>query len=50
MGRDMEETLGGTNLYLLRQFNIQGRKVVHLGDSYHTRAGSSISVNSILSR
>ena len=38
------------NLYLLRQFNIQGRKVIHLGDSFQHRTASSTSINSVLSR
>ena len=38
------------NLYLLRQFNIQGKKVIHLGDSFHHRTASSTSINSVLSR
>jgi hypothetical protein len=38
----LEETLDRGNLYLLRQFSIQGRKVVHLGDSYHPRSSLSL--------
>ena len=45
-----ELELGGSNTYLLRQFNIQGKKVIHLGDSLHYRATSSTSINSAMSR
>jgi hypothetical protein len=40
----------GNNLYLLRQFNIQGKKVIHLGDSLQHRTASSTSISSGLSR
>ena len=39
----MEESLVNQNTYLLRQFNLKGRKVIHLGDSYH---GSNASLSS----
>ena len=42
----MEESLARNKSYLLRQFNIKGRKVIHLGDSYQSRAGSLASLNS----
>ena len=42
--------LSGNNLYLLRQFNIQGKKVIHLGSSLQHRTASSTSINSVLSR
>ena len=42
----MEESLTTHNSYLLRQFNIKGKKVIHLGDSYQRRAGSNTSINS----
>ncbi|XP_023340502.1 uncharacterized protein LOC111710619 [Eurytemora carolleeae] len=41
----MEDSISD-NLYLLRQFNIRGKKVVHVGDSFQTRARSNSSVNS----
>lgn len=42
----MEESLARNKSYLLRQFNIKGRKVIHLGDSFQSRAGSLASLNS----
>ena len=45
-----ELDMSGNNLYLLRQFNIQGKKVIHLGDSFQQRTNSSTSINSLLSR
>ena len=42
----MEDSIMKNNSYLLRQFNIRGRKVVHLGDSYHQRATSTSSIHS----
>ena len=42
----MNESIMKNNIYLLRQFNIRGRKVVHLGDFYQHRATSSSSINS----
>jgi len=39
---DMENTLDKDSLYLLKQFNIQGRKVIHLGDSYRHRSTNSL--------
>ena len=38
------------NVYLLRQFSIAGRKVIHVGDSLHQRTFSSSSINSNRSR
>jgi len=43
----MEESLTKNNTYLLRQFNIKGRKVIHIGDSYHSRGSSNTSINSL---
>ena len=41
----MEESITKNNSYLLRQFNIKGKKVIHLGDSYQHRARSNTSIN-----
>ena len=45
----MEDSIRKNNLYLLRQFNIRGSKVIHLGDSYQQREISSNSIHSYLS-
>jgi len=42
----MEESLTKNNSYLLRQYNIKGKKVIHLGDSYYSRGSSVASINS----
>lgn len=47
---DLDSSLSQNNLYLLRQFNIQGKKVIHVGDSLQHRAVSSNSINSAISR
>merc|ERR1712227_612231 len=38
---DSELSLSLNNVYLLRQFSIAGRKVIHVGDSLHQRTISS---------
>ena len=45
----MEESLSQHRSYLLRQYSIKGKKVVHVGDCYQSRASSNNSINSILS-
>ena len=47
---DSDTSLSQNNLYLLRQFSIQGKKVIHVGDSLQHRTVSSNSINSAVSR
>ena len=46
---NMEESLTKNKFYLLKQFNIQGGKVINLGDSFQQQDTSNNSINSYLS-